>query len=466
MNSDTNRRLISNSIPEEMQMGPLKRRSTDQPEGHEHRQDPRRRLGSEKMMDKELYNRIVSPDNVFFMEEENFIQDRKEFLENCCVRLESEISEKKQRLDCHDPSGESLRPGEEEQIPTPQWASKGTNCSSTHYYREQIIKHHKLKCLAKDKLSNMNITSELSLVDLKSPDKLYENDAHNKLEHLHQEARNIDLIRELVGPDHVSARRHQLLVLEKIRVEELSLRKDTLELYLEALDFNFQVERARYKSLSEQNFQRQIDAVPKFNIKKLFCRNKKCPDCKHKSMPTLKSYGLQKKPKKYDNPDATVDHRHSKPGPSPRHETQLINHDSSNRNNRSDPYIESEIVYFSDSDNDDHNSETEIQYSLPAVKYPQFSDKFNDYCNKVLYEYIGTDEYGDDREIPLDGLAERMRNNSYEARLPRYCRNNDFYALEYLIQCRTAGTTKLHEKWKMMRKAEARTRSKQNTCRR
>lgn len=92
------------------------------------------------------------------------------------------------------------------------------------------------------------------------------------------------------------------------------------------------------------------------------------------------------------------------------------------------------------------------------TKYPQFDTAFNDWCDKELatVKFAGDNEFGDDRDIPLKGLAKRLSQNKfgYETRT-----SDDYGALVFLIRNRIFGDKKKHDLWRRLRVAEFENRS-------
>ena len=224
-------------------------------------------------------------------------------------------------------TGANFLLGEEDDIIAPELTQRGTHCESTQYIREQIIKQYKFKILMnqkvpQDKLTPPNLSDEndcfAQIDDLN--DYLNNNDTENLI----TQARDCDQIRELVGPDHTIARRYQQLILTKIHCDQLIVKRKSLDIVLAKLKFRAQYKLYEFNKKTAENMEAFIKTIPRYNSKKLYCRNKHCKDCKHVTKPSLATYGLQKPGPRGRKQNIPQQQCYQSPKPQPEQQTHSL----------------------------------------------------------------------------------------------------------------------------------------------
>ena len=251
-------------------------------------------INQEQQLSKVLFKAINEPNLSQLLEEETRIAKLLIYLENVCSHLEKQISEAREKIDATDDTeGINFLPGEEDDVIPGEYTKKGTYCKSTHKIREQMVKRSKLEILYAQKIDENKLTPPVHSDCFAEIDNLCDYLIQNNTEKLFTEARDCDTIRELVGPDHSTARRYQQLILDKIHCDQLIGKRKGLEIALSKLEFTYQYKLYTIHRKSADIMKADIEKIPKHNSKKLYCRNINCKDCKHVTKPSLKTYGLQ-----------------------------------------------------------------------------------------------------------------------------------------------------------------------------
>ena len=251
-------------------------------------------INQEHQLSKVLFKAINEPNLSQLLEEETRIAKLLIYLENVCSHLEKQISEAREKIDATDDTeGINFLPGEEDDVIPGEYTKKGTYCKSTHKIREQMVKRSKLEILYAQKIDENKLTPPVHSDCFAEIDNLCDYLIQNNTEKLFTEARDCDTIRELVGPDHSTARRYQQLILDKIHCDQLIGKRKGLEIALSKLEFTYQYKLYTIHRKSADIMKAYIEKIPKHNSKKLYCRNINCKDCKHVTKPSLKTYGLQ-----------------------------------------------------------------------------------------------------------------------------------------------------------------------------
>jgi len=260
-------------------------------------------INEEHAIDKALYDDITSESMTSLLLEEAQTAQKINSLRKTVDELQHKIFDLSDKTEATDETGGNFTPGEENDIPTPEWTNKGTYCETTRYIREQVVKRAKFQLLSKMKVPDEDRTPPPLPNDLlEEIDNLLRYTARSNTEKLYTQAIDVDLIRQLVGPDHAKARRYQRLIADTMYINHLIAKRKTLEVHLARLEYTAALKKYLRNMKTVENMEAYIQTIPKYHTNRLFCRKKTCRDCKHKSTPTLATYGLQKKSVKIRNP--------------------------------------------------------------------------------------------------------------------------------------------------------------------
>ena len=271
-------------------------------------------INEEHSIDKQLYDEITSDGMVTLLLEEAKTAQKINSVRKTIDELQHKIFDISDQIEATDETGGNFTPGEEDDIPTPEWTNKGTFCETTRYIREQVVKRAKFQLLSKMKVPDEDRTPPPLPDDLlEEIDNLVEYTARNNTEKLYTQAIDVDLIRQLVGPDHAKARRYQRLFTDTMYINHLIAKRKTLEVHLARLEYTAAQKKYLHRMKTVENMDAFIKTIPKYHTNRLFCRKKTCKDCKHKSNPTLATYGLQKKSSKIRNPAPKPSQRQRSP---------------------------------------------------------------------------------------------------------------------------------------------------------
>ena len=385
-----------------------------------------------KTLNKELFQAINKPKKADIIKEETDHNKVIIQLNKAVSEIEKKVYEHVDKLHAIDNTGSTFLPGEEDEIEPPLWTQKGTHCQSTAKAREQIIKRIKLETLYKmkvdeEKLIPPSLDEEKNEVFTKIMN-LQDFHTDGEDQRLFANIRDCDSIRELLGPDNEAARRYMMIMVSRMHARALMATKKSMEVTLAKLEFSIEQRVYEFNKKTADNMKAVIDAVPKINSKRLYCRNKNCPDCRHTTKPSLATYGLQKpgprgrKPEKFRKQENHTPLRQYSPSPLRQYSPPPLRQrtPSTSRRDRSYPPRQrtpSQPRRYSPSPPRQRTPSPVRSYNMDPQYLPQEhdQDKYTDYYSRDSHRSHNDDYYNYNRSPSYDRHKTSYdRNYSYE----------------------------------------------------
>ena len=271
-------------------------------------------IDSDPAINRDIYNEIVKSNLADVLDRDKRAKNRIAYLEKVNAQLLEKINSLTAQVDTTDNTGENFKPGEEVDIVPPQWTDKGTHCVSTAYIRSQIKRRAKFEILFQQKQEELKVPKPSDICDVTEEiNDLVEYVLRPSHDAFYSKSKDCDRVRELLGSDHASSRWHQRILLNTVYGNTLFTKAKALQVQLSNLEYKLQAKIYSCYEKSMENMRKEIESVPKFHSKKLFCRNKSCQECNHPEKPTLAYHGLDRNKKRKKLPEP----RQKSPEPRP-----------------------------------------------------------------------------------------------------------------------------------------------------
>ncbi len=271
-------------------------------------------------IEPKLFQQVNNPDIKGMVIHENQLLEGILHFQHDIEEFEAAINTELQMINLTDDKGGNFLPKEEEKFEIPQWTMKGTHCVSTRQVREEAQKRARLELLYKEKFPEdptpPSCDPDSDLV--KKIDYLYQVVTDYEMPGFFDKWHQLDAIHELLGPEDTIAPRLQSVFCRQLHLEHLRHKEAALDVTLARLKFHREQKSYEYQKKTSQNMQASIAKIPKHNSKMLFCRNEACPDCQHKTKPSLKTHGLQKSGSRRKKPEKNPQAKRLNPSTSKR----------------------------------------------------------------------------------------------------------------------------------------------------